>query len=851
MRSQESLQRLWPFLHRIKIAVVPEGATALQIRIAFRNALVVTVLLLCVWIPAIVFHAKHANKDLMERLTIDAGNQAAQVGKSLFRSQVMLQQVARDLEDVVRSGGTDTMLQTISTNVLDRLFSLGPESCSGYALLHDGVVAFSSRYGQPPAGTLPDGTPLNLSGLPRGDSGDGAEFPSVVGPVRTSNGTSTLLLTATFQWTGENQSNGVLLLEYSLEGLLREHPLITQDFGPVQEICGENGTHLWGANGLQKQYPVDVGLMVPGAQWKLLTVPRKGWLSVLPDSVYSFGGLGLLMLGCCSFSVWRLTLMYGLLITELQEKSVALRVANRRVQEDLEKVETAQRRLAVSELRTRLIYEQMPVGVGLLEAETGRFLAVNPEACRIFSAAEPELQQRKMQDLLSLSEATTETEAAPPQAAIGPLIPGEYFVRNQLGELRRVQLTLAPIVRQPGELDRRLAVMRDVTERWRAQEELRKHEERIRVLADTLPGPLLFIDADERCQFANEACLALLRQVNGSSLVSPIGLKTEEFVPPVIVNFLQPWITRALNGEAAQFETTAELEQLGFGAWTFFHRPLFHEDRIVGFFVFMLEISQQRNDERQRRELDFRLAEAHRMETVGTLAGGVAHEFNNMLQVVLGFADVLLVHCAKDPFAAENLNQIRHAGRRAADLTRQLLAFARIQPGTPAQINFAEFIPASLKLLKHAGGDGIQLKWSSEGPLDDVLIDPSHLELILANLIINARHAMDGHGVIEVRARNLTAKTAAEKGLPVADQPSVVLSVCDTGCGITPEVQARMFDPFFTTRAVGNGTGLGLSTVYGLVSQAGGRIDVRSEPGRGTAIHILFPSINTPPPQSP
>jgi signal transduction histidine kinase len=144
--------------------------------------------------------------------------------------------------------------------------------------------------------------------------------------------------------------------------------------------------------------------------------------------------------------------------------------------------------------------------------------------------------------------------------------------------------------------------------------------------------------------------------------------------------------------------------------------------------------------------------------------------------------------------------------------------------------------------LKHAGGDGIQLKWSSEGPLDDVFIDSSHLELILANLILNARHAMNGHGVIEVRARNLPATAAAERGLPVAGQPSVLLSVCDTGCGMTPEVQARMFDPFFTTRAVGKGTGLGLPTVYGLVLQAGGRIDVRSEPGRGTAIHILFPS---------
>jgi PAS domain S-box-containing protein len=852
MRREGALQQLWPLLHKIRNAVVPQGVTTSQRRLAFRNTLLITVLLLCIWVPVTAIQVERALSRTISRIVLDAGHQAAEVGKSLFRSQHLLHQVARDLEEFVESGGSDLLLPSVSFNLLDRLLGLNPDSCSGYAVIHNGVIAFSSKYAQPPSGTFPDGTRLNLQSLLGSGSVNGAGIPAVIGPLRASNGTTTVLLTATFRWQGKDPSFGVLLAEYNLADLLREHPLLTDEIELVQEICREDGTHLWGATGLLRQYPVAVDLVIPGEKWQLLTSASDGWLSFIPNDLYTFGGLGLLILGGSTFSVWRLTLVYGLLITELQEKSVALRTANRRMQEDLVKVETAQRRLAVSELRTRLIYEQMPVGVGLLEAETGRFLAVNPEACRILAAAEPELLPRRLQDLLSLSDTTADTAAEPAQATIGTLSPGEYFVRDGLGGLRRVQLTLAPIVRQPGERDRRLAVMQDVTERWQAQEELRKHEERVRVLADTLPGPLVFIDADERCQFANAASHALLAKINGSSVDSPLGRKTADILPPVIYEFLKPWIERALQGDATQFETTAEIEQLGFGAWTFFHRPLRHEGQIVGFFAFLLEISQQRSDERQRRELDSRLAEAHRMETVGTLAGGVAHEFNNMLQVVLGFADVLLIHSEKDLFAVENLNHIRHAGRRAADLTRQLLAFARIQPGTPAQINFADFVPASLRLLRHAGGDEMQLNWSSEGPLDDVLIDPSHLELILANLIINARHAMDGRGVIEVRARNLPASAAAEQGLPVAGQPSVLLSVCDTGCGMTPEVQARMFDPFFTTRAVGKGTGLGLPTVYGLATQAGGRIDVRSEPGRGTTIHILFPSrdSNTTPPHT-
>ncbi|MGV2341391.1 MAG UNVERIFIED_CONTAM: ATP-binding protein [Planctomycetaceae bacterium] len=412
-------------------------------------------------------------------------------------------------------------------------------------------------------------------------------------------------------------------------------------------------------------------------------------------------------------------------------------------------------------------------------------------------------------------------------------------------------LALAPIVGRKGEPERQLAVLQDVTERWQAQQEVREQQERIQVLTDMLPGPLLFIDVDNRCQFVNAAARTLLENINGLSAGSPLGRRSDELLPPVIYDFVKPWIAEALRGDSCQFETTPELEQLGYGAWMFFHRPLRLHDRVIGFFSFLLDITQQRDEERRRREFDNRIAEAHRMETVGTLAGGVAHEFNNMLQVVLGLADVLLVHIEHDSFAVENLNHIRQAGRRASDLTRQLLAFARFQPGSPEQINFANLIPASLKLLRHAAGDGMKLRWNCIEPVHNVLIDPSHLDLILANLILNARYAMEDRGVIDIDARNLPANASAEPGLPLAGQAMVLVSVRDTGCGMNPEVQARMFDPFFSTRAVGKGTGLGLSTVYGLVLQAGGRIDVRSTPGKGTCIHLLFPASAEIPPHPP
>jgi signal transduction histidine kinase len=579
-------------------------------------------------------------------------------------------------------------------------------------------------------------------------------------------------------------------------------------------------------------------LSVPGSEWQLLTLPESGWFSLFPPEILFFSAVGLLMVSGSSFAVYRLTFRYGRLNSELREKSEALNAAHEKMSDDFNTLQAAQQRLAASELRTRVIYDRVSVGVALLEGNSGRILHLNPCGHQILGLSDRDIEQLRMQDLLLLND----TVPSPSAIGLSAVVPGEYFVRSGAVGLRRISLQLAPVVPREGEPERVLAVLQDETQRWQAEQELRDHEERIRVLAETLPGPLLFIDSERRCRFANRAALQVLQELGGDAWVDPISRRTEEFVAPPIYQFLQPFIEGALRGEAIQFETNEELEKLLGAAWIGFHRPLIRGGVIQGFFAFLVNISEQRRTEAERRDLAKRLAEAHRMETVGTLAGGVAHEFNNMLQVVLGFADVLLMRFRDDVSVQENLLQIRQAARKASDLTKQLLAFARFQPGSPMRLNFSDLIPASLRLLRHAAGSGVDLKWSSDPGLHDVLIDDSHLDLILANLILNSSHAMGGPGVIEIRAQNLCAEASAEPGLAAAGQPSVVLSVIDSGCGMTPEVQARMFDPFFTTRAVGKGTGLGLSTVYGLVVQNGGRIDVRSAPGQGTAIHLLFPS---------
>jgi PAS domain S-box-containing protein len=819
--------------------------TSADRRLAARNVLVASLVLLCIGIPVIVVQVSQIDNVTVRMVNLDCSHQAAGVSRALINTHSTISQMAATLTQAVSRGAGELELIDFSRQLLVEYTNRYHESLIRILVFQDGQVVCSWRQSGWPSRTLPDPEEPDLRRLLNGQNKSGTEIPATIGPLRQETGRHIVLVTASYRRPDDSPSFGVVVAEVDFDRLMKDHSRLAHEDQLRQEIRRDDDTHLYGVAGLMAEFPTKSEFGVPGQKWRLFTVPRDGWASQFGTQVFQFSMLGSLVLAGSGTIVWRLTISHCLLVQELKQKSEALNAANRRMQEDLERIRITQQQLAVSEMRTRTIYEQMPVGVGLLDANSGQFLAVNPQGCQILAATETDLRQKCLQDLILCSE--TEPDSSDRNLQQIPL--GECFIRAGNQSVRRVQLALAPVLGREGEAERQLAVLQDVTERWQAQQEIREQQERIQVLTDMLPGPLLFIDADNRCQFANAAARALLEKINGLSAGSPLGRSTDELLPPVIREFLKPWIADALGGDSSQFETTPEMEQLGYGAWMFFYRPLRRQHRVIGFFAFLLDITQQRYDDRRRREFDSRMAEAQRMETVGTLAGGVAHEFNNMLQVVLGFADVLLVHAEHDAFAVENLNHIRHAGRRASDLTRQLLAFARFQPGSPLEVNFADLIPASLQLLRHAAGDRIKLQWICDEPIDNVLIDPSHLDLILANLILNARHAMEDCGVIEIVARNLPANDSAEPGFALAGQAMVLVSVRDTGCGMNPEVQARMFDPFFSTRAVGKGTGLGLSTVYGLVLQAGGRIDIRSAPGKGTCIHLLFPArAESPPP---
>jgi PAS domain S-box-containing protein len=245
--------------------------------------------------------------------------------------------------------------------------------------------------------------------------------------------------------------------------------------------------------------------------------------------------------------------------------------------------------------------------------------------------------------------------------------------------------------------------------------------------------------------------------------------------------------------------------------------------------------------EEERDRLQLQVLKAQRLEGIGRLAGGVAHDFNNLLTVILGCVESLRER-VDAPEPREDVEQISAAAGRARDLTRQLLAFARRQVIAPVPMDLASAVRDGEKLLRRLVGEDVALTVELEDGLWPILCDPAQLEQVLLNLVVNARDAMPSGGTLSIAARNAEAALPVDPGTgaPRAGQ-WVRLSVRDSGSGMTPEVQAHLFEPFFTTKAGGQGTGLGLATVHGIVAQSGGHLDVETAPGRGTCFDVYLP----------
>ncbi len=266
--------------------------------------------------------------------------------------------------------------------------------------------------------------------------------------------------------------------------------------------------------------------------------------------------------------------------------------------------------------------------------------------------------------------------------------------------------------------------------------------------------------------------------------------------------------------------------------------------------AFHLMVETVRDHISERTKAEEQLRQSQKMEAIGKLAGGVAHDFNNLLSVITGYSELLLSRLGEEGRGLRELEEIRKAGERAASLTQQLLAFSRRQVLTPKPLRMNEVVLNLAKMLQRLIGENIELVTTIEPDLWTVLADPGQIDQILINLAVNARDAMPGGGKLSISTSNVEFHLPLVEGeLNIPAGHYVALEVTDTGCGMNPMIISRIFEPFFTTKEQGKGTGLGLATVYGIVSQSGGCIRVLSEPGAGTTFLVYFPrALNDNPP---
>ncbi len=367
-------------------------------------------------------------------------------------------------------------------------------------------------------------------------------------------------------------------------------------------------------------------------------------------------------------------------------------------------------------------------------------------------------------------------------------------------------------------------------ERKRAEALLRESEARLRVLMEQLPAVVWTVDTDLRFTSALGAGLARLGlkrdQIVGMLLSEYFETKDPSFLPIAAHR-------RAVGGEPVTFQLDWKE-----GSYACHVEPLRDaEGGARGAICMALDVT-----DRKRLEEQFR--QAQKMEAVGRLAGGIAHDFNNLLMVIQGYADLMTDRLPAADSLRRNAEQIQVAARRATSLTQQLLAFSRKQMLAPKVLNVYSVVSDMERILRRLIGEDIELRTSTEPDLWLVKADRSQIEQVIMNLAVNARDAMPRGGLLTIETGNVELDQSDSQP-PVVLSPGkyVMLAVTDNGCGMDANIQAHIFEPFYTTKEKGKGTGLGLATVYGIVKQSGGYIWVYSEPGRGTTFKIYLPKI--------
>ncbi len=417
------------------------------------------------------------------------------------------------------------------------------------------------------------------------------------------------------------------------------------------------------------------------------------------------------------------------------------------------------------------------------------------------------------------------------ETGVGKIL--EYRFRHKNGQWLVLESVASVIRNEKGEAEKLVIVNRDVTERKKTQEALSRSEASFRSLVEGAPYGIY--RATTTGQFL-EVNPALQRMLGYESMqeLSQADLATQVFRHPADYHRMNEFLTQSKEMRDIELEWKQRSEE------PIVVRCSGHlvdaKQGGPGYFeVFAEDVTERRTLERQLRM-------AQKMEAIGRLSGGIAHDFNNLLGVIIGYSGVLKKSLDKSQPTYEFATEIEKAGQRAASLTRQLLAFSRQQVLTPSVLSLNSLVSDMEKMLPRLLGEDINVSLSLEVELGNVKADQSQIEQVIMNLAVNARDAMPSGGKLHIQTANVEMDQAFTRDHPGSNPGSyVMLAISDSGMGMSAETIAHIFEPFFTTKGVGEGTGLGLATVYGVVKQSNGYIWVDSAVGKGSTFQIYLP----------
>jgi two-component system, cell cycle sensor histidine kinase and response regulator CckA len=500
----------------------------------------------------------------------------------------------------------------------------------------------------------------------------------------------------------------------------------------------------------------------------------------------------------------------------------------------------AEHALRESEERYRLLFENNPQPMWVLDRNTLAFLAVNEALCRHYGYSREEFLQMTIEDIRPSEDAQV--------PLVGLATPSREFHhagvwrhRRKDGTTIEVEIASHPILFAGRKAQ--LILANDVTERKRAEEALRQSEQKYRDIFDFATVGIYQARHDGSLLTAN----APLAEMLGYDSTEELMRKRLDEIT------IDPEDARAIVSQTAPAEELRQearwRKKDGTPTWLEIDaRPVRSADGAVRYFEgFVHDITQRKSTEEEKRRLQEQLVQAQKMEAVGQLAGGIAHDFNNLLTAITGYSELLLGELPPEDLRRSHAEEIRKAGERAASLTQQLLAFSRRQVLEPKVLDVNTVVSDIERMLRRLIGEHIELKTRKAPDLWKVKADPGQIEQALLNLVLNARDAMPRGGTLAVETSNEKLdETFSRSHVPTQPGSYVLVSVSDTGVGITDEVKARLFEPFFTTKERGKGTGLGLSTTYGIVKQSGGYLWCDSEPGRGTMFRVFLPRVEEP-----